>query len=182
MNTNNDNILVIHPKDDTTDFLSVIYKDINATVIRQHCSKSRLKQLMNDADRIIMLGHGTGSGMGFVDKYGFNFIIDSTLVYLLKEKKDNIYIWCHADEFVKKYKLSGFTTGMFISEYEEACMYGVKPDEKKIEKSNNDFARIMSEYVHKSGGEIKEAVKNYYYDEDSEVVMYNNKRIYNLKG
>lgn len=177
---NNKNILVIHPADPTTDVLCQIYRDINATVIRQKIPKSKLKKLMKDADRIIMLGHGTPSGMGFVERGYITTIIDSTLVYLLREKKDNIYIWCHADEFIKKYGLSGFSTGMFISEMDEADVYGIKATEKEIEESNNKFARIVRNYLHKNGEELKTILKEDY-DLDSDVARYNHERLYYFK-
>jgi hypothetical protein len=41
------------------------------------------------------MGHGTERGLADGD---FNFIVDSGLVYLLREKI-NIGIWCNADQF-----------------------------------------------------------------------------------
>lgn len=179
---NNKKILVIHPSDPTTDFLSVIYKDINAFVIRQSISKKRLKELIKDADKVIMLGHGTADGMGFVKNGFIDFIIDSSLVYLLREKKDNIFIWCNADEFVKKYKLDGFSTGMFISETEESYMYGVEATFNEIQESNERFAKVISNYVNrKSGEELKNIVKEDYVL-NSDVARYNHERIYYFKN
>ncbi|MEK6828918.1 MAG: hypothetical protein AABY15_02245 [Nanoarchaeota archaeon] len=177
---NNDNILVIHPKDVTTDVLSVIYNDINATVLRQPTSKKRLKELIKAADRVIMLGHGTEYGLGYLRNYELYNLIDSSLVYLLREKKDNIYIWCHADVFVKKYGLAGFSTGMFISEIAEAEYFNVKATGEEISKSNNDFSRIVSENVHKKGSDILKALKEGYHSADSKVVIYNRERLYNF--
>lgn len=178
---NIDNILVIHPKDETTDFLSVIYRDINATVIRNPVSKSKLKDLMKSADRIIMLGHGTPSGLGYLRNHELYSLVDSTLVYLLREKNDNIYIWCHADEFVKKYDLKGFSTGMFISEVAEAEFFRVVATGEEISISNNKFAKILSENVLKNGTEILDVLKKDYYSADSSVISYNNNRLYNFR-
>ena len=185
MNRNHQNILVIHPADPSTDFLSVIYKDISAMVIRQPTPKSRLKVLMADADKIIMLGHGTETGMGFV-KYSNGIpmnitpIIDSNMVYLLREKKENIFIWCNADKFVKKYELEGFSTGMFISELDEASMFSVKATKDEIYESNNRFATVVKDYIHKGTKELKNIVREEYVL-DSDVARYNNNRIYNFK-
>lgn len=139
---------------------------------------------MKDADRIIMLGHGTRDGMGFVEYQGgypvyITSLIDSTLVYLLREKEDNVYIWCHADQFVKKYKLPGFSTGMFISEVNEAYMYDVKATEEEVYESNLKFATIVRNYLAKSGEELKKIVQEDY-DLKSDVAKYNNSRIYNF--
>lgn len=185
MNHEHKKILVIHPADPSTDFLSVIYKDINAMVIRQPISKSRLKVLMKDADKIIMLGHGTEIGMGFV-KYSdsghaifITPIIDSTLVYLLREKEESVFIWCNADKFVKNYNLSGFSTGMFISELNEASIFNVKATAEEIYESNDRFARIVRNHINKSTGELKTIVREDY-DIDSDVARYNKHRIYNF--
>ncbi len=178
--SNNQNILVIHPSDSTTDFLSFIYKDINATVICQPISKSRLKKLIKEADRVIMLGHGTEYGMGYVEKGSITKVIDSTFVYLLREKEDNIYIWCHADEFVKKYGLSGFSTGMFISEVAEAEYFNVRATENEVKESNERFARVVRIHVHKKGEDLKNILKNEYVL-DSDVARYNHERLYNFR-
>lgn len=134
-------VLVIHPKDRTTDFLSVIYKDYEKylTVITEPCSKSHLKRSIRDHDYVIMLGHGSEKGL-----YGFNrMVIDSSFVYLLREKSDSMYIWCNADKFTTKYGLSGFCTGMIISEYEEAMNYAVQATDEEIEISNKKFAEAV---------------------------------------
>jgi hypothetical protein len=140
---------------------------------------------MKDANRIIMLGHGTGDGMGFVEYQGgyaayITRLIDSSLVYLLREKKDNIYIWCHADEFVKKYGLSGFSTGMFISEMDEADYYNVKATQAEIDESNDRFAKVVRNYVHKDGETLKNILKEDYVL-DSDVARYNHERLYNFR-
>ena len=184
MNHSHQKILVIHPSDPSTDVLCQIYRDINATVIRQKIPKSQLKKLMKEADRIIILGHGTKDGMGFVE-YKQNIplyitkLIDSTLVYLLREKKDNVYIWCHADKFVKKYKLSGFSTGMFISETIEAEYYNIDATEDEIDISNEKFAKLLRINIHKDGETLRNIIKEEYVL-DSNVARYNHQRIYNF--
>jgi hypothetical protein len=182
---NNKNILVIHPEDPTTDVLCQIYRDINATVVRQPISSSKLKKLMKSADRIIMLGHGTENGLGratYKNGYATDIVsvVDSSLVYLLREKKDNVYIWCHADEFVKRYDLGGFSTGMFISEVEEAEYFNVSAAQEEITESNEMFSRIMKENIHKSGQEIVDTLKREY-THDSDVARYNHERLYNFR-
>ncbi len=56
--------LVIHPEDPSTEFLREIYANLNCTVIRQPvASRSALRDQIKDADRVIMLGHGTPAGL-----------------------------------------------------------------------------------------------------------------------
>lgn len=94
---------VIHPKDSTTDFLSLIYEGKDWTVITEDVSRKYLERSIKDHDRIIMLGHGDKNGMFGHDKY----IINSSASYYLKSK-EIVAIWCNADEFVKRYRLKGF--------------------------------------------------------------------------
>src|ERR1035437_860766 len=110
--------LVIHPPDASTDFLKVIYEGKDWALINTNPSTKFLKEQINLHDRIIMLGHGTEEGL-----LGFGrYVIDSTLVYLLREK-ECVAVWCNADQFVGKYGLKGFYTGMIISEIDEALMF-----------------------------------------------------------
>lgn len=134
--------LVIHPTDPTTDFLSIIYEGRGWNVMREHVSKGALNDAIRAHDRIIFLGHGTEDGL-----IGHNrFVIDSKLVYLLREKTC-MYIWCHANKFVKKYKLRGYGTGMIISEMEEAKYYMVETTEEELKRSNEAFALTIKVLV-----------------------------------
>ena len=108
--------LVIHPKDESTKILSTIYenhKDDWTIINNCDIPKSILIDRIKEHDRIIMMGHGTPGGL--LNPVG-GYIIDSSFVYLLREKKEFVHIWCNADSFVNKYDLKGFTTGMIISE------------------------------------------------------------------
>ncbi len=151
--------LVIHPKDITTDFLSDIYSDKDWTVININVSKSFLKKQIKEHDRIVMLGHGTGDGL-----IGFKrLIIDSNYVYLLRDKI-TVCIWCNADNFVKKYNLKGFYTGMIISEMDEANCYSLyETSQANITASNILFAT---------------AIKNAIDSDDSNLIWYNNVTIF----
>ena len=70
---------------------------------------------------------------------------------MLAEKEENIYIWCHAKEFVERYNLKGFYTGMFISEFLEVvyCKLPLVEDDV-INESNDGFSSIVSKYVNNS--------------------------------
>jgi len=130
--------LVIHPQDKTTDFLTYVYAGKGWDAITTNVSKSYLKSQIKSHDRIIMLGHGTEAGL-----YGFSrFIIDSSYVYLLREK-DCVCVWCKANEFVDKYGLKGFHIGMIISEYEEAVMYCINATDDELLQSNLLFSHAV---------------------------------------
>lgn len=162
--------LVIHPKDSTTDFLSVIYSDKDWTVINTNVSKNILKEEIKSHDRIVMLGHGTENGL-----IGFDgLLIDSSFVYLLREKIC-VCIWCNADVFVEKYELNGFYTGMIISEYEESIMYSVPTNSFWINESNTDFALAIKNSIDDEN--MLEKAK-LLYEGNTSVVEFNRENIY----
>jgi len=112
--------LVIHPKDSSTDFLKPIYENISdKTVITGGATPEQLVKLIESHDRIMMMGHGSPSGLFGI---GFNrlFVVDSGLVEHLNKKENNVFIWCNADRFVEAHNLKGLYSGMFISEVSEA--------------------------------------------------------------
>lgn len=162
--------LVIHPKDATTDFLTEIYSDKNWEVINTNISKGYLKQQIKAHDRIVMLGHGTKFGL-----LGYNkLVIDSTLVYLLREK-ECACVWCNADLFVAKYGLKGFYTGMIISEYEEALDYAIQTNADDLIYSNNLFADAIKKSV-----DTEDVIANMkkIYKGDSSVINFNRENLY----
>jgi hypothetical protein len=162
--------LVIHPKDPTTDFLSDIYSDKKWTVVNTNISKKSLKEQIKSHDRIVMLGHGTELGL-----IGFNkFIINSSLVYLLRDKVC-ICIWCNADIFVKKYNLKGFYTGMIISEYTESLMYNIPTNNYFLTESNKDFANSIKVSID-TDNILDNVIKHY--GGNSAVVLFNKQNLF----
>ena len=152
--------LVIHPADHTTEFLTAIYANLNnKTVIKGGVSKPELREMIAEHDRILMLGHGSPYGLLNPDQFpnaGF-YIVDDSMVSALKNKPNNLYIWCFADHFVKRNNLSGLNCGMFISEVREAYSYGFEDVEWDIiEKSNELFSYIVSKHIDEPMGVLYE--------------------------
>jgi len=176
--------LIIHPRDTSTDFLKGIYFDLpNKTIISGGITKKEVHEQIKLHDRVIMLGHGTPSGLMSVGRFGkdcFN-IIDETSVPLLREKKDNVYIWCNANQFVNRHSLKGFYSGMFVSEVSEA-FYCKLPfvKQEQVDQSNYGFSHILSKYIDKETTDIFINVKCEYgkYVKDNPVVEYNHERLY----
>ena len=165
--------LVIHPKDSTTDFLSEIYKDKNWTVTNTNTSKKFLKDQIKTHDRIIMLGHGTEKGL-----LGFNkFVIDSTWVYLLRDK-NCVCVWCNADKFVEKYNLNGFYTGMIISELEESYLYSIPTDISSINESNKMFALSIKDSILIEDDKILDNIKSLYDSSNNNIIKFNKQNLY----
>jgi hypothetical protein len=143
--------LIIHPEDSTTTFLSQIYTQFtNKTLIRGGISKSEIPKLIESHDRVLMLGHGSPYGLlnsGQFPDAG-SYIIDDSMVLPLKNKTNSVFIWCHADQFIQRHRLTGLNSGMFISQDTEASYYGIdNMDWGLIDQSNDRFASIVSKYL-----------------------------------
>lgn len=176
-------ILIIHPEDKSTDFLSAIYKHniTDTTIVKGGISKNEVKRLIIEHDRIIMLGHGSPLGLFNVGKFTDTkaYIIDEEMVPYLKNK-ENICIWCNANQFVNKHKLNAFYTGMFISEVSEADYCNVITSQEAVTESNNYFAELVGEIVNESLVDIFNYT-DYNYGllaEISSVAEYNHNRLY----
>jgi len=143
--------LIIHPEDPTTDFLSQIYAPlVRKTVVKGGINKSKLRELIESHNRILMLGHGSPYGLlsqGQFPDAGF-YIIDESMVPALKNKTSSIFIWCYAGQFVQRHGLAGLCSMMFINEEAEAVYYGFDDiDWDMINQSNERFAWIISKYL-----------------------------------
>jgi len=158
--------LVIHPDDRSTDFLKKIYEGKDWTIINDHdaCrSRKVITNLIKKHDRIVMMGHGCPSGL-------FWTCIDPDMVYLLREK-EIISIWCHANKFLEKYNLKGFSTSMFVSERGEGMYYGINATQEQIDYSNNLFATELNKVI--DNGNMFQLIKESYNGNDP-VIQFNN--------
>jgi hypothetical protein len=164
--------LVIHPADRSTDFLKLIYEGKGYTVITDHdaCrSRKVITALIKKHDRIMMMGHGYPGGL-------FYTCINSNLVYLLRQK-ECVCIWCNADKFVLRYGLTGFFTGMFISEVGEAYANGITAIQDEVTYSNVLFAMELNKVIDEENVHslIKESYKGVF---ENDVIRFNNARLY----
>ena len=143
--------LVIHPEDLSTEFLTPIYANLqDKTVIQGSISNLEVQRLIKSHERIIMLGHGAQYGLLNPRQFpgAGLFIVDGSMVSSLKNKSNCIYIWCHANQFLSRYGLTGLCSGMFISETGEADLYGFEDIGKyEIDQSNQKFSSILSRHI-----------------------------------
>lgn len=175
--------LIIHPEDQSTTFLEIVYRDIPDKTVLTRGSAREVRELIESHDRVMMMGHGSPKGLFAVGKFWGNgpYIIDETTVSLLEKKDQNIYIWCNADRFVNEFGLKGFYTGMFISEVGEAWYCGLPyTTQDMVDESNYGFCEILMEHANESKDEIHEKVKQSYglIAEENPVAYYNNNRLY----
>ena len=165
--------LVIHPKDETTDFLCNIYAEKDWKVMNSKLTKAALNKQIAAHDRIVMLGHGSELGLLQFRQ----LIIDKTYVPLLKEKSC-VCIWCHADEFVNEHGLRAFYTGMFVSELIEALENDIDSKWDYIRHSNSLFAEAVNQSIDTDN--MLKNVKELYQKEgdNCEVIGFNRARLY----
>jgi hypothetical protein len=163
--------LVIHPNDSTTDFLTDIYSGKNWEVIRGPIKKEELAARIADHDRIVMLGHGLPSGL--IGHGGL--VIDESMAHLLRGRKC-VCIWCNADQYVLRHGLSGFYTGMFVSEPAEARLFGLPIDADPIKESNRLFAVAVRDSIFKEN--MLELTRQAYNSKTNPVIDYNRNNLY----
>lgn len=163
--------LVIHLADPTTDFLRTIYDGSGYQVITGKIGRQELLQAIESHDRIYMLGHGAPSGL-----FGPGYSIDDDFGPALAKKSDGLYIWCNADQYAIRNKLTGIVSGMFISEVGEAAMYGIHVMQAEIDRSNNLFSKAVREYL--DHGHPPEVIRQCYNSATCKVTQFNNKRLY----
>ncbi len=164
--------VVFHPEDFSTDFLSAIYKNKGWDVVTDPLIKNdEVAELINNHDRILCCGHGSQGGL-----YGaYGFIINSSHVPLLREKS-LVCIWCYCDQFMNEHGLTGFYSGMFISERTESLMYDIQADQVMIDRSNDLFASTLGKYI--DTDDILKNVKREYNDPDDPIITFNRNRLY----
>lgn len=176
--------LIIHPKDKSTDFLKPIYEKIPyKTIITGGIHQNEVHKEMMLHDRVIMLGHGSPSGLFNVSDFkGCSLVVNERSVPFLKGK-ENIYIWCNADKFVEAHGLGGFYSGMFISELSEAIfckLSGVTLEQ--IECSNNLFSELVGLVANNVAADIHAYTQKHYSDYadlvNCDVARYNQERLY----
>lgn len=177
--------LVIHPLDPSTDFLSVIYDNkTDWVVVRNNISNSKLKKLIKEHERVIMLGHGCDKGLftptSKTEQYG-RLIINSSHVYLLRHKLC-IGVWCNANIFFEKYNLIGFYTGMIISELSEAFDWSILTTNEQLLLQNILFGESLKACINLQPKEMYNYMLKYYIIQNCQVTLFNRKNLfYNFK-
>lgn len=180
----NKKTLILHLQDESTDFLKPIYQNIeNKKVYTQSIYVDEILEEADNYDRLIFLGHGYPDGLLGWKK----LFIDPKFIEIIRNKGDQvIYIWCHASDYVRKYNLSGFATGMFISEVGEAEWYDIEATQDEIDYSNDLFVECVKKYIdlHPEWKmiDMKNEVYSGYSDYNDKVIKYNQQRLVYLNN
>jgi hypothetical protein len=179
--------LVIHPRDPSTDFLKALYvRTLNCTVVSSGATEMQIRAQIAAHDRVLFLGHGCAAGL--VDSTGAFGAVPAVLIgdsygpLISEQKKDAVFIWCMADEFVAKHRLSGFCTGMFVSEATEAAQCGIAATQEQIESSNELFVACVAACINDGDAAlVHKNVRDGPYGElarTNPVAAYNHKRLF----
>jgi hypothetical protein len=179
--------LVIHPVDPSTTFLDIVYKNIpkDELTLIQSGTKQQVRELIESHDRVMMMGHGSPNGLfavgQFKDVNSFSgYVIDQSMVELLEQKDNSVFIWCNADQFVNRFDLKGFYTKMFISEVGEATYCGLPGmDQETVDESNYGFVNMLSECVSEPQEMMYQKITKSYGElaENNPVALYNWNRL-----
>jgi len=111
------------------------------------------------------------------------YVVDDDMADLLS-KKQLTTIWCNADQFIEWNELSGFYTGMFISEVGEARIIGLTDVEQwQVDESNYGFVSVVRRFIDQSPEALYAATKLEYgkMAEYNPVARYNYRRLYVAK-
>lgn len=172
--------LVIHPSDRSTDFLRLIYAQLDRPTVVTSGVRQDVNRLIKAHDRIIMCGHGCPSGLFSVGQFNTPLIIDHNTVPLF-EDRELVMIWCNADRFVNSYNLKGLYSGMFVSEVGEALAMGLGfVPQKQVDESNDIFARVLGEGISRDLYHAYHRTMNKYEElaTFNPVAKYNTNRLY----
>lgn len=143
-------MIVIHPKDRTTQMLEALYKDSPHTLVDTTLSKNQLRSLLYNepsSERFMLLGHGGPEGL-FTrtddTKNCFSKLIDHSFTHILRKHPGKIFaVFCHAKLFAEKEFLHGLFSGMIISEMSEAKYYDIPTTEEELARENVKLAKHL---------------------------------------
>lgn len=167
--------LVIHLDDRSTDFLTAIYAGMGFPVISSRAtSQDAMLRAINKHDRIFMLGHGSPGGL-----LGFTVDWHALGPVLAAKKEPSMCIWCHADQYARRHKLTGLVSGMFISEVGEARFNGIEATQEEVDTSNALFSATVRSML--DNGEPLEVVQERYSHATCQVTQFNQRRMYVFK-
>ena len=143
-------MLVIHPTDPTTSFLSILYEGMeDIRVLHGTESRNKLNDILyhlRPGETIMLLGHGSDAGLFRLEKGLYTLYVGRSMAYCLR-RHPVIGVFCHSRHFAEPLRLHGLFTGMVISELEEANMYDIQTTEAELERENRLFASTLDGFL-----------------------------------
>jgi hypothetical protein len=177
------NTLIIHPRDPSTEFLKIIYRNLECTVLDDMSSSSKIRKGLQEHQKIILLGHGTETGL--LSPYGgeqFGRLIVGPREVNFLRGKEVISVFCNSNIFGIKYGLSGLFSGMIISEESEAYDWlGQFIEEKEIRKHNREWCRNLEKLI-LSGVPLPEIPEKMRKNKGNDLELFNYESLYYLEN
>ena len=147
-------MIIIHPKDRTTQMLEILYEGIACEKVDTTLSNNQLRSILYSApslEPIMLLGHGGEEGLYTREddtKDEFSKLIDHSFSHILKKHSGKIFaVFCHAKSFAEKEHLHGLFSGMIISEMSEAELYGIPTTIEELSKENIKLAKNLRQLL-----------------------------------
>jgi hypothetical protein len=174
--------LVIHPEDPSTEFLKIIYRNLDCTILNDKSSSAKIRNGLKEHQRIFLLGHGIETGL--LSPYGgdqFGRLIVGPREVNFLRGKEVISVFCNSNIFGIKYGLNGLFSGMIISEESEAFDWlGHFVEEGKLRKHNIEWCENLENLIldETSLFEIPRRMKR---DEGSDLEIFNYNSLYYLE-
>lgn len=173
---------VIHANDPTTRFLSRLYEQREDVLVHitEASTSGAVRRAICAEDTIMMLGHGTPWGLlSKPDKNGEykRFLVTDCHVQFLRDKTC-IGIWCHADQFARRYGLHGLFSGMIISERQEAVDYNIVATKEEIDREMVIFTQRLKYCIERFGLKETPARMIELDDVKSELTVFNYSSLY----
>lgn len=127
--------------------LKTVYEGIDCTLLYNPTRNDVVFELANnDDDTILLLGHGSRSGLFSKDLQ--EYVFDWRIAKEYCKDRKIIGIWCYASEFGDSMGLHGFFTSMFISNLGEALSLGfTKNTNEDILDEVTFFCLIINKFI-----------------------------------
>ena len=139
-------MLVIHPKDPSTDFLKVLYEGLkDVRLIDEYTTTKEMRHALNHVrpgETVMLFGHGCTEGLFAQEKNGYKLINMHSFSFYLR-RHFVVGVFCYANKFAEKERLRGLFTGMIISEQSEADAFGIKTSQEELDRENVKFAKRL---------------------------------------
>lgn len=142
-------MIVIHiDTQQDTSFLKKTYEGIDNLNLLYNPTKEQVNKTLeeNPNEDVMMLGHGSPSGLFSYDYWNDGDVIGAANAHLLKGR-NCIGIWCWAKKFAKNYGLKGYFTSMFISNEGEARTFGYNATEEEVFNEVELFSERINKLI-----------------------------------
>lgn len=157
-------MLVIHPKDQSTDFLKILYEGReDVRLIDGYTSSKEIRHLLNHVhpgETVLLLGHGCPDGLFALEENCYRLINMHGFSYYLR-KHFVVGVFCFVNQFAEKECLFGLFTGMVISEKTEAETINVNMTQEELDRENVKFAARLRKLLDENcpANEIPKRIK-----------------------